>query len=72
MPWLTKFQSTPKPGKGHFQKFWNMAWSIFDVGDHFYKNKLWKVKFLTFEGEAQLPGLPGFRQISLRNFEPYA
>jgi hypothetical protein len=27
------------------------TWSIFDVGDHFYKKKLWKVKILTFEGE---------------------
>ena len=27
------------------------TWSIFDVGDHFYLKKLWKVKILTFEGE---------------------
>ena len=25
--------------------------SNFDVGEHFYKKKLWKVNFLTFEGE---------------------
>ena len=44
----------------------------FDVLDHFYLKKLWKVKFLTFEGEVLLHALPGFRQTSLRNFEPYA
>jgi len=27
------------------------TWSNFDVGEHFYQKKLWKVKFLTFEGE---------------------
>jgi len=26
--------------------------SIFDVGDYFYKKKLWNVKILTFEEEA--------------------
>tara|TARA_B110000003_G_scaffold24752_1_gene23607 strand:- start:152 stop:319 length:168 start_codon:yes stop_codon:yes gene_type:complete len=36
--------------RGIFRSFG--TWSIFDVGDYFYKKKLWKVKILTFEGEA--------------------
>ena len=45
---------------------------IFRVGAHFCGKKLKILDFLTFEGMMQFFALPGFRQISMSNFQWYA